>query len=91
MGSLINSRHVWSGNHTLDVGFLLQGFVNITEHIINTSCTISNRIQANNTDPVDTTRAKMIQYEIIGDIHGHADRLEGLLLKLGYTMRNQHT
>ncbi|RYG77434.1 MAG: metallophosphatase, partial [Alphaproteobacteria bacterium] len=22
--------------------------------------------------------------DIIGDIHGHADRLEGLLLKLGY-------
>lgn len=26
-----------------------------------------------------------MKYDIIGDIHGHADKLEGLLLKLGYT------
>jgi hypothetical protein len=27
-----------------------------------------------------------MQYDIIGDIHGMADKLEGLLMKLGYTM-----
>lgn len=25
-------------------------------------------------------------YDIIGDIHGHADKLEDLLLKLGYSL-----
>jgi hypothetical protein len=29
-----------------------------------------------------------MQYDIIGDIHGFADKLEGLLLKLGYTKDN---
>ncbi len=28
-------------------------------------------------------------YDIIGDIHGHADKLEELLLKLGYTKKNK--
>lgn len=29
-----------------------------------------------------------MNYDIIGDVHGHADRLEALLLKLGYVERN---
>ncbi len=29
-----------------------------------------------------------MQYDIIGDIHGHANKLENLLLKLGYEMKN---
>lgn len=29
-----------------------------------------------------------MHYDIIGDIHGHADKLERLLLKLGYRMRD---
>ena len=28
-------------------------------------------------------------YDIIGDIHGHADKLEELLLKLGYTKNHK--
>jgi hypothetical protein len=31
---------------------------------------------------------KRVMYDIIGDIHGHADELEGLLLKLGYAEIN---
>jgi hypothetical protein len=27
-------------------------------------------------------------YDIIGDIHGHADKLEGLLIKLDYEMKD---
>ena len=30
-------------------------------------------------------------YDVIGDIHGHADKLEGLLEKLGYTLRVHET
>ena len=29
-----------------------------------------------------------MHYDIIGDIHGHADALEKLLQKLGYTLSN---
>ena len=29
-----------------------------------------------------------MSYDIIGDIHGHADKLESLLAKLGYRNRN---
>lgn len=29
-----------------------------------------------------------MSYHIIGDVHGHADKLEGLLLKLGYEQKN---
>jgi len=29
-----------------------------------------------------------LRYDIIGDIHGHANKLEGLLLKLGYGMKD---
>ena len=32
--------------------------------------------------------ADKLSYDIIGDIHGHADRLEALLKKLGYSVRN---
>ena len=30
-------------------------------------------------------------YDVIGDIHGHADKLEGLLEQLGYTLRVHET
>ena len=29
-----------------------------------------------------------MQYDIIGDIHGHADKLENLLINIGYTLKN---
>lgn len=32
--------------------------------------------------------AERMSYDIIGDIHGHADRMEALLFKLGYEQRN---
>ena len=30
-------------------------------------------------------------YDVIGDIHGHADKLKGLLTKLGYTLTKHDT
>ena len=34
-----------------------------------------------------TKRGSISEYDIIGDIHGHADALERLLQKLGYTRK----
>jgi hypothetical protein len=38
-------------------------------------------------NPKQMDGVRPMHYEIIGDIHGHCDKLLGLLAKLGYVVR----